>query len=96
MSGAAGRRGSLQRWADAVDGGDDEECVHEFPDSSAWAAKGDWEAPIEHWISHYSEELATAWHILKEYCESQGLPFLENATFTDFAEFVFKLSSKRM
>lgn len=89
MSGA-GRRGALTRWADIVD---DKEEENELPDSSAWASRGDWEAPIEHWSSHYSEELATAWHILKEYFESQGLPILQKAQFNAFVEFAFKNSS---
>jgi len=93
--GAAGRRGSLKRWADFVDD-EREEHVVQIDNDPIWASKAAWEADIEHWSSHYSEELATAWHALKEHCDGQGLPFLESASFPVFVEFMFSNSSKRI
>ena len=94
--GGAGRRGNINRWADLVELDDKEDVDISDPSREAWASKAPWEAPIEHWSSHFSEELCTAWHILKEYCESQGLPLLENASYPDFVDFAFKYSSKHL
>ena len=46
------------------------------------------------WYDAWSDELMTTYHILKEHCESQGLPFLENCSFSNFLDFAFKHSSK--
>ena len=90
----AGRRGHLDRWADIVDteGGDPSERT----DQPGWSSKASWEADIEHWSSMWSDELVTAWHILREHCASAGLPFLEKGSYSDFVEFVFKYSSQAL
>ena len=49
----------------------------------------------DQWYDAWSEELVTTYHILKDHCDSQGLPFLENCSFTDFLDFTFRHSSKR-
>lgn len=49
----------------------------------------------EQWYDAWSEELVTTYHILKEHCDSQGLPFLENLQFSDFIDFAYHFSSKR-
>jgi hypothetical protein len=49
----------------------------------------------EQWYDAWSDELVTTYHILKDHCESQGLPFLETCSFHDFLDFAFKHSSKR-
>ena len=49
----------------------------------------------EVWSDYMSEELLTAYYILLEYVQSQGLPLLENCQFSDFVEFCYKFSSGR-
>jgi hypothetical protein len=49
----------------------------------------------EQWYDAWSEELVTTYHILKEHCNSQGLPFLEDCSFSNFIDFAFRHSSKR-
>ena len=53
------------------------------------------EDDVEIWQDYMSEELATAYHILIDWFQSQGLPILENCTFPDFAEFCYTFSSGR-
>ena len=49
----------------------------------------------DQWYDAWSEELVTTYHILKDHCESQGLPFLETCTFSNFLDFAYRFSSKR-
>jgi hypothetical protein len=49
--------------------------------------------PVE-WVSAWEEELATAYHVLKDHCQSQGLLVLDECSFHDFAHFAFGVSSK--
>ena len=49
----------------------------------------------EVWFDYMSEELATSYHILQDWIQSQGLPILDNCTFNDFVEFWYKFSSGR-
>lgn len=49
----------------------------------------------EVWFDYLSEEIATAYHVLQEYIQSQGLPLLDNCQFPDFAEFCYRFSSGR-
>ena len=55
--------------------------------------------PYEHdpevWTDYMSEELVTAYHILLEYVDSQGLPLLDRCSFPDFVEFCYNFSSGR-
>ena len=53
------------------------------------------EHDVEVWTDYMSEELVTAYHVLKEFIDSQGLPILDACTFHDFAEFCYKFSSGR-
>ena len=54
-----------------------------------------YEDDVEVWTDYMSEELATAYHILKEFIDSQGLPILDACSFHDFVEFCYKFSSGR-
>jgi hypothetical protein len=65
---------------------EEEEEIEEYPP---------YEDDPEVWMDYFSEELVTAYHILLEYVQSQGLPLLENCQFPDFAEFCYQFSSGR-
>lgn len=47
----------------------------------------------EIWFDYFSEEIATAYHVLQEFIESQGLPLLDNCQFPDFVDFCYQFSS---
>ena len=49
----------------------------------------------EVWFDYMSEEIATAYHVLQEFIESQGLPLLDNCQFPDFVDFCYRFSSGR-
>jgi len=49
----------------------------------------------EVWFDYMSEELATSYHILQDWIQSQGLPILDACTFSDFVDFCYKFSSGR-
>lgn len=49
----------------------------------------------EQWYDAWTEELLTTYHTLIDHCQSNGLPFLETCTFSDFLDFAFRHSSKR-
>ncbi|ABT14830.1 hypothetical protein NY2A_B431L [Paramecium bursaria Chlorella virus NY2A] len=49
----------------------------------------------EVWFDYLSEELATAYHVLQDWYQSQGLPILDRCTFSDFVDFCYKFSSGR-
>ncbi|AGE50125.1 hypothetical protein ATCVCanal1_262L [Acanthocystis turfacea Chlorella virus Canal-1] len=51
------------------------------------------EYDVEVWTDYMSEELVTAYHVLKEFIDSQGVPILDACTFHDFVEFCYKFSS---
>jgi hypothetical protein len=65
---------------------EEEEEIEEYPM---------YEDDVEIWQDYMSEELATAYHILQDWVQGQGLPILENCTFSDFAEFCYAFSSGR-
>jgi hypothetical protein len=65
---------------------EEEEEIDEYPI---------YEDDVEIWQDYMSEELATAYHILVDWFQGQGLPILENCTFGDFAEFCYVHSSGR-
>jgi hypothetical protein len=48
----------------------------------------------EEWVSAWEEELVTAYHILVDHCQSQGLPILDECSFNDFVHFAFGRSSR--
>lgn len=50
---------------------------------------------VEEFADYMSEELVTAYHILKDWVDSMGLPLLEHCTFPDFVEFCYRYSSGR-
>ena len=47
----------------------------------------------EIWFDYFSEQVVTAYHVLRDWFDSQGVPILDNCTFPDFAEFCFTFSS---
>ena len=49
----------------------------------------------EVWFDYMSEEIATSYHILTDWIQSQGLPILDNCSFSDFVDFCYKFSSGR-
>lgn len=49
----------------------------------------------EVWQDYFSEEMVTAYHILQEYIASQGLPLLDDCTFSNFVDFCYAFSSGR-
>ena len=53
------------------------------------------EHDVEVWTDYMSEELVTAYHVLKEFIDSQGLPILDACTFHDFVNFCYQFSSGR-
>ena len=53
------------------------------------------EHDVEVWTDYMSEELVTAYHVLKEFIDSQGLPILDACTFHDFVTFCYQFSSGR-
>ncbi|AGE55598.1 hypothetical protein ATCVMN08101_288L [Acanthocystis turfacea Chlorella virus MN0810.1] len=53
------------------------------------------EHDVEIWTDYMSEELVTAYHVLKEFIDSQGLPILDACTFHDFVNFCYQFSSGR-
>jgi hypothetical protein len=53
------------------------------------------EHDVEVWTDYMSEELVTAYHVLKEYIDSQGVPILDACTFDDFVTFCYQFSSGR-
>ena len=53
------------------------------------------EHDVEVWTDYMSEDLVTAYHILKEFVDSQGLPILDACTFHDFVNFCYQFSSGR-
>jgi hypothetical protein len=54
-----------------------------------------YEDDVEIWTDYMSEELVTAYHVLKEFIDSQGVPILDNCSFHDFVEFCYRFSSGR-
>jgi nucleoside phosphorylase len=48
----------------------------------------------DEWISAWEEELVTAYHVLKDHCQSLGLLVLDECSFHDFAHFAFAVSSR--
>jgi len=52
-----------------------------------------YEDDVEIWTDYMSEELVTAYHVLKEFIDSQGVPILDNCSFHDFVEFCYRFSS---
>lgn len=50
---------------------------------------------VEEWADYMSEELASAYHILKDWFDGMGLPVLEYCTFHKFVEFCYENSSGR-
>ena len=54
-----------------------------------------YENDVEVWTDYLSEELVTAYHVLKEFIDSQGVPILDTCTFHDFVEFCYAFSSGR-
>lgn len=64
---------------------------------SSLAAGGRGRRPIvdpDEWVSAWEEELVTAYHALKDHCQSLGLLILDECSFHDFAHFAFGVSSK--
>ena len=53
------------------------------------------EHDVEVWSDYMSEELVTAYHVLKEFIDSQGVPILDACTFHDFVNFCYQFSSGR-
>ena len=49
----------------------------------------------EIWFDYFSEDVAAAYHILRDRIDAQGIPLLDKCTFTDFAEFCYMYSSGR-
>lgn len=47
----------------------------------------------EIWFDYMSEEIVTAYHVLQEFIESQGIPLLDNCSFPDFVDFCYRFSS---
>jgi hypothetical protein len=47
----------------------------------------------EVWMDHWSEELVTLWHALKDHSFGMGCAILDACDFPAFAEFCFKHSS---
>lgn len=65
---------------------DEEEEIEEYPI---------FEHDEEVWFDYMSEELATSYHILQDWIQSQGLPILDACTFSDFVNFCYQFSSGR-
>jgi hypothetical protein len=65
---------------------DDEDDIEEYEK---------FEDDPEVWFDYMSEELATSYHILQDWIQSQGLPILDACTFSDFVDFCYKFSSGR-
>lgn len=87
--GGAGRRGELPRQTDGPAESSDEDPLDQLPFTKT---------PIldeETWFDYWSEELAIAYHVLIDQCQSNGYAFLEHSSFPNFVEFVYKHSSKR-
>lgn len=43
------------------------------------------EHDVEVWTDYMSEELVTAYHVLREFIDSQGVPILDACTFHDLS-----------
>lgn len=48
----------------------------------------------EVWQDHWSEELVTLWHGLKDHCDMMGVPVLDRCDFPAFATFCWQHSSR--
>jgi len=67
----------------------------EFYDAEEYDEYEEYEDDEEVWFDYMSDEIATSYHILKDWIASQGLPLLENCTFSDYVDFCYYYSSGR-
>lgn len=67
----------------------------EFYDAEEYDEYDEYEDDDEVWFDYMSEEIATSYHILQEWIASQGLPLLDNCTFSDYVDFCYLHSSGR-
>jgi len=72
-----------------------EEELREYEEAEEIEEYPLYENDPEIWFDYLSEELATSYHILQDWIQSQGLPILDACTFSVFVDFCYKFSSGR-
>ncbi len=73
--------------------------MHSDDDARSWDSE-DEEPSLtvddpEVWMDHWSEELVTLWHVLREQAASMGAAVLDSCAFPAFAQFCWEHSSRR-
>jgi hypothetical protein len=71
----------------------DDEYVYESDVSDRTGAEPVLVTDPEVWMDHWSEELVTLWHSLRDHSHNMGCAILDTCDFPTFAEFCFKNSS---